>query len=130
MWHKYDFHRRPMKIYHSEKNRLMIVLENYSLKTLLLLSPALLLNELIAVLYSPFGGYFTKKISSYWYVVTHLGTICRKRKHVQSTCTVSDKTILKKFESELQFEMMKNPILTNIINPIYRLYYQLVMKII
>ncbi len=130
MWHKYDFHRRAGKIYHSEKNRLMIVMENYSFKTLFFMTPILLLNELIATIYSPFGGYFTKKIASYWYVITHLPSILRKRKHVQSTRSIDDKAILLQFESELDFEMMKNPLLKKVVNPMYDLYYRFLMKIV
>lgn len=130
LYHKYDFHRRPFKIYHSEKNRLMILLENYSLKTLLLISPILLLNELFALAYSPFGGYFTKKLSSYWYVMTHMGHIFRKRKTVQSVRTAPDREIIKKFEPDLEFDVMNNTIFKHIVNPLYRGYYRLLMRIL
>lgn len=130
VYHKYDFHRRPLKIYHSEKNRIMILLQNYSAKTLFLLFPMLLLNEVIAVAYSPFGGYFVKKIASYWYVLTHISLIRQKRREVQQTRTVLDREIMKKFEPELTFEVMKNPLLKYIVNPIYRSYYHLLLKVI
>jgi GT2 family glycosyltransferase len=130
LYHKYNFHRRPLKVYHSEKNRLMILFQNYSAKTLILILPVLLLNEMIAVLYSPFGGYFRKKMESYRYVLTHLGNIRKNRKKIQSQRSIPDKEILAKFEAELSFEVMKNPLLKYLINPVYRVYYRLLTAIV
>jgi hypothetical protein len=129
LYHKYDFHRSPLKIYHSEKNRIMILFENYSARTLLFIFPIFFLNEIIAILYAPFGKCFTQKMSSYWYLATHIRQILSKRKKIQSNRTVPDKNVLEKFESELIFEVMKNPLLIYLINPLYHLYYNILLKL-
>ncbi len=129
VYHKYSFKRNEHKIYHAEKNRIMIVLENYTLKTLVYMIPILIVNEVIAVTYSIFGGYFRRKMSSYAYILTHLKEIFKKRRIVQKTRIVNDKIILRRFESDLLFEEMKNPLLLYIVNPLYRLYYKLLVVI-
>lgn len=129
VYHKYNFGRHAFKIYHSEKNRLMILLENYSALTLFLLFPMIAFNELIAVAYALISGYILKKLASYQYVLSHAPHILRKRQAIQSTRLVSDKLVMKRFESELLFEEMKNPLLRKIINPIFKAYYWLLLKI-
>ncbi len=128
MYHKYNFHRRPFKMYHSEKNRLMILLENYEKKTLILLIPIFLINELLLIVYSVFNGWFFLKLKSYWYVLSHWKEIVRKRSHVQGNRTVSDYDLFLVMESKLDFDVVNNWIIKYLINPLYVFYYKLMLK--
>ncbi|MDO8611140.1 MAG: hypothetical protein Q7R95_11495, partial [bacterium] len=121
----YNFKRHSFKMYHSEKNRLMILLENYELKTLLILSPILIMNELLLIIYSIISGWFRSKMKSYNYIISHYLLIIRRRKIIQKNRITSDKEIWKQFESELNFEGM-NKTLQNLINPFYKGYYYFV----
>ena len=58
IWHKYNFSKNKSKMYHSEKNRLMMVFENYEKRTLLKLLPILIFNEILMMVYSLFTGWF------------------------------------------------------------------------
>lgn len=122
IWHKYSFSKNNNKWYHSEKNRLMMVFENYENKTLLNLIPILIFNEIAMLVYSLFDGWFFKKIKSYVYVFKNIEKIKNKRKNIQSTRSVKDKELIKMFESKLDFEIMNNLIIKIVINPIYRFY--------
>lgn len=129
MLHKYRFKSYPFKMYHSEKNRVMILLENYKWGTLLLLSPALALNGVLLFVHSIFTGWFKSKVKSVFYIFKNFGYIMKVRKHIQQTRSVSDKELIKKFESRLDFEATDNAITKNIISPLYAFYYKIVTKI-
>lgn len=130
LYHKYNFRRNPSKIYHSEKNRLMMLLENYSRTTLAFLFPLLISNEIAAIAYSLFSGYFVRKISSYWYVFAHVRHIARKRKTIQNTRTISDRKILTLFKPTMEFDEMRHPLVISVLNPIYNLYYRILLRIV
>lgn len=128
IYHKYNFHRRPFKMYHSEKNRLMILFENYEKKTLILLMPIFLLNELMLIVYSVFNGWFFLKLKSYWYVLSHWSQIIQKRNYIQSVRDASDYNLFLIMESDLDFDVINNWIIKNLINPLYRFYYKFMLK--
>ena len=129
MMHKYRFKSYPFKMYHSEKNRVMILLENYKWRTLLLLSPALALNEFLLFVHAIFTGWFKSKLKSVIYIFSNFRYIMKVRKGIQSTRSVSDKELIKKFESRLDFEATDNAITRNVISPIYAFYHKIVTKI-
>lgn len=132
VYHKYEFSRWPEKIYYSEKNRLMSVLMNYSLWTLIILSPMLILNEIVAILYAAvsFQGYFSYKVKSSLYLLKNCKKILHKRWKIQNSRTVSDREIIHKFSGKLEAEIQKNILLRVILNPIYDLYFRIVKLLV
>jgi hypothetical protein len=70
-----------------------MLLGNYSLKTILLLLPILILNELLMLVYSLFNGWLWLKIKSYFSFSKQLRQILLKRKVVQSKRVVTDREI-------------------------------------
>ena len=128
VYHKYSFSKNKNKFYHSEKNRLMIIFENYERKTLIKLSPIIILNEILMVIYSIFDGWFTLKIKAYIYLCENRKKILERRKKIQLSRIVDDKKIINRFESRLDFEVMNNILIKLIINPIYSFYYKLLFK--
>ncbi len=125
VWHKYSFSKNKNKWYHSEKNRLTMVLKNYEKKTLLKLVPIIIFNEIAMLVYSLFSGWFFKKIKSYIFLIKNRGVIKRNRKKIQNNRTVGDSQFFCKFNSALNFEVVNNPI-TSIINPLYSLYRKII----
>lgn len=135
MYHKYNFSRHGFKIYHSEKNRLMMLLENYELKTLFLLIPVLILNEFVFSGYTILQGWFFKKVKSYFYVLGHLGDILKKRKLIQKSRKKQDKEIISNFEYSVDFGAIsdsgfKTFIIKGIVNPLYALGYKILLILI
>jgi len=120
--HKYSFSKNKNKMYHSEKNRLMIIFENYEKNTLLKLLPIIILNELLMIIYSIFTGWFLLKMKSYAFLYKNRENIKKSRQKIQSTRIFGDKKIIQNFESKLDFSVMNNPLIKFIINPIYILY--------
>lgn len=128
IWHKYSFSKNKNKMYHSEKNRLMIIFENYEKKTLLKLFPIIILNELLIVIYSLSTGWFLSKMKSYIFIFNNRENIKKKRQKIQRTRIIDDRKIIKNFESRLDFGVINNLIIKLIINPIYNHYYKLLLK--
>lgn len=126
IWHKYSFSKNENKWYHSEKNRLMMLFKNYEKKTLLKLIPIIIFNEVAMLVYSLFDGWFFKKIKSYVFLFKNKAIIKRNRKENQKNRMVGDKQFLQLFNSELDFEFMNNFVIKTVINPIYKIYRNLI----
>jgi GT2 family glycosyltransferase len=59
--HHYDFNKGVKNFYRSEKNRLHIILKNLECKTLLLISPALVIVELAQIFHALMRGWLGPK---------------------------------------------------------------------
>ena len=109
IWHKYSFSKNRNKLYNAERNRLTFMLKNYALKTLLLLLPIFLLNELLVCLYSIKERWFFLKIKSYLYNLSCLRKTLRKRVAIQKTRKKTDQELSSYLSPELDFEEVEVP---------------------
>lgn len=130
MLHKYRFKSYSFKFYHSEKNRLMILLENYERRTLILMFPALFVNECFLLVHSLLNRWFLNKLKSLGYIFSHMDHIRKVRKEIQSTRLVRDQQIVKQFEPDLDFAATNNFATRYLINPLYRLYYKFLLRLL
>jgi len=126
IYHYYQFGRHKLNKYREEKNRLMMLLKNYSVKSLILLSPMLVVNELALILYSLFEGWFFLKIKTYWAILVNSKTILKNRKIIQAKRVVNDKILFSRFKAVIHFNPINNFIIQNLANPVYWFYYHLV----
>ncbi|RAJ98160.1 GT2 family glycosyltransferase [Larkinella arboricola] len=130
IYHDYHFSKSTAKWYHVEKNRLMAVWQNYDRKTLLLLIPALLGIELLILMYSVMGGFFTEKLNGYGFLIRHRSHIRTVRRQVQRQRTVPDTAFWSQFSSELVFSEIRNPVITWVVNPVLKGYFALVRRLL
>lgn len=130
IYHKYHFSRNKDKFYYSEKNRLYLLLKNYSLKSLVLISPAILLVEIAEIFFALAQGWFFKKIKSYFEILFLLPVIFKNRSFVQKIRMVPDKDIVKIFQGKLVVGGIKHPLLDNFLSPVVNLYWKLVKRLI
>lgn len=124
IYHKYIFKSHDFKFYHSEKNRLLMFFENYSLSTVLILFPILILNELLILVYAILSGWGKNKVRSWKYIVTHIGKIKEVRKKVQNSRLVSDREIYQLFRHQFMFAPVDSFIVKYLVNPLFSLYYK------
>jgi len=125
-YHYYEFNRNKEMFYWTERNRWAVLLQNYSAKSLVLLSPMLLAIEVMMLLYSLAGGWLGKKLRSYGWVWLHVPHILRQRRKVQTMRTVSDKDIFKTMDAEFSFAEIRSPIILYLVNPLLSLYFWVV----
>lgn len=138
--HRYEFSRSIQKFYYMERNRLITVLSNYSLRTLLLLAPMMLVMELGMGGYGMLGSVrgrgatltAREKLRSYAYffLPSSWQYILSKRRTAQRMRKVSDKEIIRLFADTIEFQDIDNVVLRRIVNPLTHWYWTWLSRII
>ena len=114
-----------------ERNRHIVMLENYKWRTLLLLSPILLVVELGMFVYALKNGWFKEKLAGDMWVLSRLGSILKRRNMVQRKLRkVTDKEIIRLYVGSIKFQDLQYFLITYVANPIMEIYLKLVQKII
>lgn len=127
VWHKYHFSRNKKKFYYVERNRLKFLLKNYQLRTLLLITPIGLINELLVVAHSLYAGWFWYKLRANFDLVAGLGSILATRRKINRV--VKDRQLKKYLSAELDFSEVKIPF-AKLYNRVLRGYWQLIGRLI
>jgi GT2 family glycosyltransferase len=130
VYHKADFKKMKDKFYHIEKNRLRFLIKNYSLRTLLLITPAFFITEIGVLLYSLFGGWFHKKVYSYLDILMSLPKLIRKRRQSEKMRRSKDSQIMAGFTGAIRYEEIANPLLDNVLNPALDFYWRLIRRVL
>jgi GT2 family glycosyltransferase len=91
--HHYEFSRNPLKSYLLERNRLVLVLTTYRPRTLLLLSPVLVLTEAAMLVTAVAGGWLRPKLRGWVWLWRHRAWLRERRRRVQADRTVSDRRL-------------------------------------
>ena len=125
-YHDYQFGRHQQHKYLEEKNRLIMLMKNYSGKTLVFLTPILLINEIAIIIYSILESWLGLKLKTYWAICRNLKIILKKRKEVQKKRVVNDKKLFSIFKPTIDFPPVNNFVIRYLVNPLYLTYYRLV----
>lgn len=137
VFHQYEFNRSIKKFYYIERNRLMTLVKNYELKSLLLLAPFHIVWECGMILYSTLsslhgarGFVLWEKLRGYVYFFhpAHVRELLRARTGVQRIRTVPDRALAHFFTSVIEFQDIDNPVLRYIANPISAWYWALIKR--
>ena len=96
VYHDYSLRFGPQKTYYQERNRYLVLLKIYKWPTLLVLSPALLLAELVTWGFSVTRdrNRLENKIKAYAWIVRNWRDIMAKHRQTQSLRTVRDRDLL------------------------------------
>lgn len=92
----------PQVFYFLERNRWLVILKNYSFKTILKLLPSLLVIEVAMICYFTFKGLIHKKIQSYFSIIKLYPHIIKERNFIQKNRQINDNEIIKSFCSTIQ----------------------------
>lgn len=132
MYHKYEFERSIRMLYYMERNRYLAMFHYYRLATIILILPMMLAMEVGMILYSLSGGWFLTKIKviGYFFIPATWVKIMKKRKAIRSLRRLTDREIIKYFESRILFQEIENPVLKYIANPLMSFYWQMIKYII
>ncbi len=132
MWHKYVFHKNPAnktKFYLLERNRLLFIAKNYSLKTIILLAPALFVMEIGILYHALSNGYMKEKITSYISFITSISKTLEKRKVIQKNRCRRDTDLFRRLSPSIEFDEVKSKPL-EWANKIFSSYYYFIIKFI
>jgi GT2 family glycosyltransferase len=124
IFHKYNFSRNKNKFFYFERNRLLLLIKNYDVRTLVILSPAILITELLMIVYSMIGGWLPLKLKSYGSIFKLWPETIKKRREIMATKTVRDSILKREWVTDLVFEEVSNPLFVPL-NLFFRLYWLL-----
>lgn len=132
VYHKYEFSRSIKKYYYMERNRYLVVFQNYKMATILLLTPAFVLMDFLMFIYSFVGGFWREELRVYGYFFDSKNwpKMFAARRMVQSNRTVKDREVMKRFTGKIEFQDLNNPLLTYIANPFFNLYWKVIKNFI
>lgn len=130
VYHKYQFSRNPRKFFHLERNRYLVMFQNYRIGTLLVLAPALAAMQIGMCFYAAAHSLLgqEKDIFAYFCRRASWRILLDARRKVQRTRRVKDRDVLRHFLGKLEFEDLGSPVLKHIANPLFNIYWLLVRK--
>jgi GT2 family glycosyltransferase len=122
---------RYLRAFGQVRNRWFILLSQYSIKTLILIIPALIMYEAFLLLFMTLKGiphlYFKGNID----VIKNLGSIFKKRKAIQAKRKVPDRELLTTGDIYISPALIQNPVLkigVRILNGFFNGYWKVVKR--
>lgn len=124
-YHHYEFSRSVSKFYWLERNRLIVAWKNYSLLSLILFFPPLLIMELGTTYFSWRSGWLKekKKVWAYFFNLKNWPYLLKARRETQALRKVPDYKILSMFSGKIAYQEINSPLLKYVVNPIFSLYF-------
>jgi N-acetylglucosaminyl-diphospho-decaprenol L-rhamnosyltransferase len=99
--HDYEFGRNTSKLYHRERNRLLMIAANYEWSTLSRLGPALLGTELALLVVAARGGWLPEKLRSLSSAARALPEVRTQRRAVSLLRRIPDNAFSRHLETRL-----------------------------
>lgn len=132
VYHQYEFSRSIKKYYFLERNRFIVMFQNYKLLTLLLILPALILMEAGLFIFSFLSGWWPEKLKVYLYFFNPLNwlKIIQTRGEVQKLRQRGDREVVIKFSGLILHQEISQPLLEKVANPLFNAYWQVVKRLI
>ncbi|MFC6705035.1 glycosyltransferase [Flexivirga alba] len=127
-WHHYEFSRNPRKLYLLERNRLLTLLTTYSTRTLLLLAPALVTQEVGLVALSIGQGWFREKVAGYGWLIRHRGQVADRNRQLQTERSRSDREVMAHFTARYDPGNVPLPFGLGMVNGLSAGYERLVRR--
>lgn len=127
----YNYKWSAMKFFWLERNRHYCILTHVSKSTLIKMIPALMLVEIMMIIFYSIKGYGKMKIKAYFQILKNIKQIKRKHNELNKRRVVNDKEIMKKFSDEVFIpNQVSNDISIKIFNKILSILSKYTKKII
>ena len=110
VYHKYRFTRHARKYYLLERNRIMTLIKNYRLPTLLLIAPAFVVTEVGICLLAFRQGWLRPKLAGYRDLIRSLPALASKRRQVQRRRRLPDRQVKRWMVGTIDFEEVNSPL--------------------
>jgi GT2 family glycosyltransferase len=134
--HNYDLSVPPIKWGWVEAHRYAVLLKVFTLRTLLVLFPALITVDVMTFVYLASRGpaFVAAKVSSYGWMLQHATAILRGHRRAQRTRRMTDRQVMAGLTSSIPYEQLCAGWLARLarfcIDPWFRAYYDLSLKLI
>jgi hypothetical protein len=136
IYHDYQLRLTPQKFFYLERNRYQKLLKTLKWPTLLVLTPVLVLGDLVSWSYAVMSGprFLGAKINSYVKLLIHLPQILKRRRRTQRIRVIRDHEIIQSCVPEPVYKMVGENAATHLaeqlLNPIFRLLHKVCTRII
>ncbi|AKB36595.1 Glycosyltransferase [Methanosarcina siciliae C2J] len=133
IYHKYKLSISPWKEFYLERNRYLILLKNFSSRTLLLLLPALIVTEIVTMGHAVLNGprYIYSKLQAYLWVIKNIKEILTKRHETICKKTTTDREFFGFLDWKIPFEqVIKFPMISKTVDIVFNSFYAFHMKLI
>lgn len=138
VYHKFALKMNRQKFFMLERGRYLLLLKNFSCRTLILLLPSFLLTEALTWGYALYKGreYIVSKVMAYKWILKNLHKIIKIREKVQKLRIVGDKEILKltTWKISIPHQWLKNRLFKmfaeSFFNTLYSISYRLTLSIV
>ena len=137
IYHKFKLSIAAWKHFYLERNRYMILLKNLDARTLLLLSPGLVISEIVTMGHSVLNGpeYVQNKFKAYWWIIKNRNIVLDKRRKTLAMKTISDKEFFRLLEWRIPFEQVieNKPFrlcADKLFNTCHKLHYKIMAKMV
>jgi GT2 family glycosyltransferase len=127
VYHKYEFFGNSRKYYWLERNRILTIIKNYELATLLLISPVFVFMELGLLLFALQKGWFRDKLNVYKYFLSRKNWqyIVRVRRNSQALRRVKDRDFIGTFSGRIWYDEVGDRKL-RLVNQILNIYWRVI----
>lgn len=136
VYHKYNFRYSATKSFYQERNRFLALMKTLHWRTLLAMSPSLLVAEIIAWGYALLHGprHVQSKFNAYRWMIHNFSQIRSAHQQAQTLRRVPDRQLLNLFGSRLIFTQTTTPRLANaldkLVNPFMVLFASLTRNLV
>jgi hypothetical protein len=134
--HDYLLSTPPAKWGWVEAHRYAVLLKVFTLRTLLVLLPALIALDLVTFVYLASRGpaFVAAKVSSYGWMLRHITAILRGRHRAQRTRQTTDPQVLAGLTCSIPYEQLCRPWLAGVaracVDPWFRVYRELTLRLL
>lgn len=121
------------KVFYQVRNRWYLILQTYSLKTIFIIIPALLIYEISTVLFLTAKGALSEYLRANFAVLKEFPRLMHKRRKVQALKKLSDRQVLHGGDFYLRGDLMEEKYLKlakNLLNCTLNLYWKAVKNLI
>lgn len=132
MFHKYQFSRSISQFYYMERNRMIMIFENYRLGTLFLILLPFLMMEIGQLGYAALRGLFWTKLKVYSYFLRpkNWSRMIKNKRRKAKLRKVTDRELAKLIVGKIEFQEIANPILKYLVNPVFNIYWKIIRQLI
>ncbi len=122
VYHKYEFSGDSWKYYLLDRNRLVAMIKNYRLSTLLLILPAFVFMEFGVLLFAMERGWFREKLGVYRYFLRpkNWKVILEARRRSQTVRRVRERDVVGRFSGRIWYDEIgdwKLGLVNSLLNP-------------
>lgn len=130
VYHKFDFSGDGGKYYYLDRNRVILMIKNYEITTLLLILPAFVFMEFGVLLFAFQKGWMREKLRVYGYFLSRRNWryIFRARHRSQASRRIKDRDIVGMFSGQIWYDEVGDWKL-HLANRILDLYWRAIKRI-